>query len=140
ESMSRQLRRSRGASSATRLLARASARNPHAGDVANMPAARFQVGFVSIERDGNCRGPRVAVAVVAARTGDGAGSVLCLPEVPYVPAVGVLEVIGAADGLYPIAPCPIGDANRPSACRAVPAIAQPDPWTDPDEPGFLCHR
>jgi len=54
------------------------------------------------------------------------GLLLRLPEIEYVATIRLVEVVGVAYGLRPVAALAVCHAGNPSAGGAVAAIAEPD--------------
>jgi hypothetical protein len=74
----------------------------HAGHVANVAAPRLNIVLIAIERlrDGK---RLTAVGLAASRAGHGSSAFLRLPEIERGAVISVLEIVGGADRLCPIA-------------------------------------
>ena len=111
----------------------------HVAHIVGITAARLEIGFVAVERFGDCRRTAFVDGFAGLPPGERAGGVERLPIRKDVRRARAFKIISERD-LLSLLGTAVGHPHRPCACPGVAAVAERDAGRDPDVIRFLPHR
>jgi hypothetical protein len=107
------------------------------GDIGDVTTPRLKIGFITLEGPAHCNGLTVVIVTISANAGNDTGTILCLPEIEGIVAVGLFEIVGVPNRLCPIATLAIRHAQHPGSGGLIAAVSQTNARAYLGEHGLL---
>src|SRR5262249_41420898 len=97
--------------------------HPDTGDIGDITTPRLEIGFIAIQSPFHRDRLAVVAIAVPANAGNDTGTVLRLPEIESIAAVGLFEIVGVPDRLGPIATPAVRHSQYPGSGGLIAAVS-----------------